>query len=161
MRYQLSDNEFFILVSCMNQLDLITDLCSNISGSPSITADGLQSFLYAQQEALHAAIKAVEERHEAQTVLDREHGAMQYFDWAYALRIARGDALHTPNGAEERITERLAKTAQIDDSMQLVLNEWLAILTAAQVPTAAAPKAPKAPKAPDKHRKREKLTANA
>ncbi len=158
MSYQLSDNEFYSLVSCMNQLDLITDLCSNISGSPSITADGLQSFLCAQQEALHAAIKAVKERHEAQAVLDREQGAMQYFDWAYALRIARGDALHTQSGSEKRITEKLTKTAQIDDSMQLVLNEWLAILTAVQVPTAAAPKASKAPAKP---RKREKLTANA
>lgn len=160
MNYQLSENEFFALESCMRQLDFITDLCSNISGSPSISVDGLQSFLCAQQETLHATTKAAEERHQAQTVLDHEQGAMRYFDWVYALRIARGDALHTPVGAEQRITERLTKAAQVDGDMRQVLTEWLAIL-GAQAPTAAAPKAPKAPRAPAKPRKRERLTAGA
>ena len=130
MSYRLSENEFFSLVTCLNQLDFVTDLCSHIQGNPSLTADGLQSFLCAQYEALHAAIKAAEKRAEAQMKLDVEQGTMQYFDWAHALRIARGDARHTPSGTEQRITEKLAKVAQIDDAMQLVLNEWLATLDA-------------------------------
>ena len=158
MHYQLSDTEFNALESSANQLDFVADLCCHIEGQKSIPVDGLQSFLCALLGTLRATLKTAEERHEAQAVLDREQGAMQHFDWLYALRIARGDTLHTPNGSEQRITAKLAKAAQIDESMQPVLNEWLVALGAVPTPAAAATKAPKAPA---KARKRDRLTAGA
>ena len=159
MDYALSNNELWELESCMRQFGLMEDLFALIkSGQQPLDIDGLYFFFRAQKAALASIHKAAQERAEAQTVLDHEQVAMKHFDWMHALRIARGDALHTPNGSVQRITAKLENAAQIDDSMQFVLDEWLVILGAAQAP---APAAPKAPRAPAKPRKRERLTANA
>ena len=130
MRYQLSETEFNRLESCVSQIDFVTDLCSHIAGRKEIPMDGLQSFLCAQQETLQATIKAAEARHEAQRTLDAEQGALYWFDWLSALRIARGDAQYTPKGAEVRITEKLQKAARIDGDMARVVEEWAATLAA-------------------------------
>ncbi len=130
MSYQLSENEFNRLESCVSQLDFVTDLCSHIAGRKEITLDGLQSFLCAQQEVLQATIKAADERASAQRALNAERGVLGWWDWMHALRIARGDVLHTPSGAEARITERLQKAARIDEGMGLVADEWAATLAA-------------------------------
>ena len=130
MSYQLSETEFNRLESCVNQLDFVADLCSHVEGRKEIPMDGLQSFLCAQQETLHATIKAAEERRDAQMALDAEQGAFGWWDWLHALRIARGDVLHTPHGAEARITEKLQKAARIDIEMARVVEEWAAILAA-------------------------------
>lgn len=129
MSYQLSETEFNRLESCVNQIDFVTDLCSHIEGRKEISMDGLQSFLCAQQETLQATIKAADERCHAQRALNDERGALGWTDWLYALRIARGDALHTPSGAEARITEKLQKAARIDGGMARVVDEWTATLT--------------------------------
>jgi hypothetical protein len=130
MNYQLSENELNRLESCVNQIDFVTYLCSHVEGCKEIPVSGLQSFLSAQQEALQATIKAAEARHEAQRTLDAEQGALHWFDWLSALRIARGDAQYTPKGAEVRITEKLQKAARIDGDMAQVVEEWAATLAA-------------------------------
>ena len=130
MKYQLSENELNRLESCVNQIDFVTYLCSHVEGCKEIPVSGLQSFLSAQQEALQATIKAAEARHEAQRTLDAEQGALYWFDWLSALRIARGAVQHTPSGTEERITEKLHKAARIDRDMGRVVDEWAATLAA-------------------------------
>ena len=130
MSYQLSENEFNRLESCVSQLDFVTDLCSHIAGRKEITLDGLQSFLCAQQEVLQATMKAADERARAQRALHDEQGVLLWVDWLHALRIARGDVLHTPSGAGARITERLQKAARIDEGMGRVADEWAATLAA-------------------------------
>ena len=130
MNYQLSEDEFNRLESCVSQIDFVTDLCGHIAGRKEIPMDVLQSFLCAQQETLQATIKAAEARHEAQRTLDAEQGALYWFDWLSALRIARGDAQYTPKGAEVRITEKLQKAARIDGDMAQVVEEWAATLAA-------------------------------
>lgn len=130
MSYQLSETEFNRLESCVNQLDFVADLCSHVEGRKEITMDGLQGFLCTQKETLQATIKAVETRNEAQRTFDAEQGAFGWWDWLHALRIARGDVLHTPHGAEARITEKLQKAARIDIEMARVVEEWAAILAA-------------------------------
>ena len=130
MSYQLSEDEFNRLESCVNQLDFVADLCSHVEGRKEITMDGLQGFLCAQQETLQATIKAAESRAEAQRALHAEQGTLGWADWLHALRIARGDVLHTSHGAEARITEKLQKAARIDIEMARVVEEWAAILAA-------------------------------
>ena len=130
MNYQLSENELNRLESCVNQIDFVTDLCSHIAGRKEITMDGLQSFLCAQQEALQATIKAADERASAQRALSAERGVLGWWDLMHALRIARGDAQHTPSGTEARITEKLQKAARIDGDMAQVVEEWAATLAA-------------------------------
>ena len=131
MSYQLSEDEFNRLESCVNQIDFVTDLCSHIEGRKEIPMDGLQSFLCAQQEALQATIKAADERASAQRALNAERGVLGWWDLMYALRIARGDVEHTPSGTEARITEKLQKAARIDgDVAHGVAEEWAATLAA-------------------------------
>ena len=130
MNYQLSENELNRLESCVNQIDFVTYLCSHVEGCKEIPVSGLQSFLSAQQEALQATIKAAEARYDAQITLNAEQGALCWFDWLHALRIARGDARYTPRGAEARITEKLQKAARIDGDMAQVVEEWAATLAA-------------------------------
>ena len=130
MSYQLSEDEFNRLESCVNQLDFVADLCSHVEGRKEITMDGLQGFLCAQREALHATIKAAESRAEAQRALNAEQGTLGWVDWLHALRIARGSAQYTPKGAEARITEKLQKAARIDGDMAQVVEEWAATLAA-------------------------------
>ena len=130
MSYQLSENEFNRLESCVSQLDFVTDLCSHIAGRKEIPMDGLQSFLCAQQETLQATIKAAESRAEAQRALHAEQGTLGWADWLHALRIARGSAQYAPKGAEARITEKLQKAARIDGDMARVVEEWAATLAA-------------------------------
>ena len=130
MSYQLSEDEFNRLESCVNQLNFVTDLCSHIAGRKEIALDGLQSFLCAQQETLQATIKAADVRASAQRALNAERGVLGWWDWMHALRIARGDVRHTPHGAEARITEKLHKAARIDGEMARVVEEWAATLAA-------------------------------
>ena len=130
MSYQLSEDEFNRLESCVSQIDFVTDLCGHIAGRKEIPMDGLQSFLCAQQETLQATIKAAESRAEAQRALHAEQGTLGWVDWLHALRIARGSAQYTPKGAEARITEKLQKAARIDGDMAQVVEEWAATLAA-------------------------------
>lgn len=154
MDYQLSDDEFSRLVSCANQIEFINDLCCCIEGQHSLSIEGLQSFLSAQQEVLKSTVKKLEERFVAQRALDAESGVLMPFDWMHALRIARGDARHTPSGTEQRITQKLAKAASIDDEMRYVLDEWTTTLAACS--TAGVPAQPVT-----KRRRREKLVQEA
>lgn len=71
LHYELSETELSRLDDCMKQLDFITDLCGHIKGHPSLSIDGLQSFLCAIQQGLCTTLKAVEERREAQQVLNQ------------------------------------------------------------------------------------------
>lgn len=67
MHYELTENEFNRIQDSMRQMDLVTDLCSYVpQGYHALNTDGLQSFLCAQQEVLHATLKALAERQEAQ-----------------------------------------------------------------------------------------------
>ena len=130
MVYQISENEFYRLVSCANQINFIADACAGLKNRSDFSINGLEDFLNAQQETLQAVIKATEERREAQAVLDAEQGTLQWFDWLHALRIARGDARHTPSGAEARIAEKFEKAARIQEGMTRVCEEWAATLAA-------------------------------
>lgn len=73
MHYELPQDEFNRIESCMHQIDLMAGLCALITaGHNAITIEGLGSFLSAQQEALNATLKTVEERRNAQRVLNQE-----------------------------------------------------------------------------------------
>jgi hypothetical protein len=132
MNYQLSEDEHRSMELLRDQLNLISGLLAmaktdaELSG---ITSTSLFSFLDERCGDLNRVLKAVSERHSLQFELEREQGSLEFVDWLFALRIARGDILHTPNGAEQRITERLTKAAQIDDDMKMALDEWHATLS--------------------------------
>ena len=155
MNYQITEAEHRSLELLRDQLDLITGLLTVADVELGvITSTNLFAFLDARSKDLNAVLKSANERQEQQWALDNEQGSMQFFDWLHALRIVRCDALHTPNGAQARITYKLKKTAQINPDMQCVHDEWIAAL-GVQTPTASAPKT--APKP----RKRDRLTAGA
>ena len=69
----------------------------------------------------------------------------------FALRLASGDALHTPSDAEQSITDKLTMAARIDEDMQRVLAEWYAALERAGSQLRPQPKP----------RKRSHMVANA
>lgn len=159
MNYQLTETEFNAVESCLKQMDLMTDLCSLVEGRHSISIDGLQSFLCAQQEVLHATLEAATERLHAQLASNKDGGVMQHFDWIYALRIASGDSRHIPSGVEQSIAEKLARASQIDPDMQGVLDEWVDALARASALERQTAEAAVPAKPPAKRRKREGLVA--
>ncbi|WP_291519354.1 hypothetical protein [Acidovorax sp.] len=76
MNYEMTENEFTRIESCTQQLDLMSSLCALILKSDNaVPIDGLGSFLFAQQEALGATLKAMQERMDAQLVLNRSAAA--------------------------------------------------------------------------------------
>jgi len=87
-----------------------------------------REFLSAREDDLRALLDSIEARANA----ERQAGGMRPVDWFHALRIARGDALHVPNGIEECILQRLTVAAQSDDMMEFALREWLMVLEEAQ-----------------------------
>ncbi|MDO9568079.1 MAG: hypothetical protein Q7J58_01675 [Hydrogenophaga sp.] len=165
MNYQLSEDEHRSMELLRDQLNLISGLLAmaktdaELSG---ITSTSLFAFLDERCGDLNRVLKAVSERYSLQFELERDRGTLEYVDWLFALRIARGDILQTPNGAEHRITERLTKAAQIDSDMKRVLDEWLGTLgqLAVQKAQTVADK-PLSTKHPVQRRKRNPSVARA
>lgn len=157
MNYQISDTEYRGLELVRDQIKLITGLLTMKDAALEfVTTDALYAFLNEREGEITLLLKAIDERHDAES---RDGtGAMQYFDWMYALRIARGDFIHTPKDAECQITQKLANAAKIDANMEHVLNEWIKALWSNQL-TASLEANLKKPQA--KPRKREKLAASA
>ena len=157
MNYQISDAEYHSLSLVRDQIKLITGLLAiKDAGLEFVTSDALYAFLNGREGEITLLLKAIDERHEAQ--LRDGTGAMQYFDWMHALRMAGGDFTHSPKDAECQITRKLANAAKIDPNMEYVLNEWIAVLSRNQL-TASLEANLKKPQA--KPRKREKLAASA
>ena len=157
MNYQISDTEYHSLSLVRDQIKLITGLLTLKDAELEfVTSDALYAFLNEREGEITLLLKSIDERHEAQ-LMDGT-GAMQYFDWVHALRIARRDSTHTPKDAECRITQKLANAAKIDPDMEYVLNEWVTTLSRNQL-TASLEANLKKP--PAKPRKREKLAASA
>ena len=156
MNYQISEAEYRSLELLRDQLDLVIGLLTiNDAELGAITSTSLFAFLEGRRDELQGVIKAVAERHKLQRELDIFQGAMLYFDWVHALRIASGDARYTPNGSEARIAEKLRRASQIDPDMGQVLDAWNKALERQYGPQTPATTA--SPKPPAKPRKREKL----
>lgn len=157
MNYQISDTEYRGLELVRDQIKLITGLLTMKDAALEfVTTDALYAFLNEREGEITLLLKAIDERHEAQ-LMDGT-GAMQYFDWMHALRMAGGDFTHSPKDAECQITRKLANAAKIDADMEHVLKEWITALTRNQL-TASLEANLKKPQA--KPRKREKLAASA
>lgn len=157
MNYQISDTEYRGLELVRDQIRLITGLLTlKDTALEFVTTDALYAFLNEREGEITLLLKAIDERHDAQLMDDT--GAMQYFDWMHALRIARGDFIHTPKDAECQITRKLSNAVKIDADMEYVLNEWITVLSRNQL-TVSLEANLKKPQA--KPRKREKLAASA
>lgn len=151
--FPLSEAEYNSLESVHDQINLVSGLlCAKGANSSLIDAEGLLAFLSKQVETMRGVIRAVDARYEAQ----REDGQLNWLHWSYALKIASGDSIHTPSGAEQYVREGLVHAAKFDENMSGVLVQWLEIM-GKQKP-APAPTAPAKKPAP---RKREKLAAKS
>ena len=147
MNYQISEDEYNSLESLNNQLGLIAGLLSVADFDlGAITSADLFAFLNARSGDLARVLNAASERHSLQVEQAKQQGVMSWVDWLFALRLASGDALHTPDNAGRSITDKLTMAARIDEDMQRVLVEWLAALDRAsgQPQLAAAPAKPQA-----------------
>ncbi len=132
MNYQISEEEYDSLESLNGQLGLIAGLLSVANFEPgAITSTDLFAFLNARSGELARVLKAASARHSLQWEQAKQQGAMSWADWVNALRLVSGDALQTPNGAGQSITEKLTTAARIDENMQRVCTEWLAALNRA------------------------------
>lgn len=147
-KFALSETEYKNLESVRGQLNLVSDLlCASGADSSLFAAADLLEFLSKQVESLRGVIRAVDARYE----LQQNTQPVNYTHWMYALRIAAGDALHTPMGAENRVTEALRTAARIDDDMSQALGVWLDVLgREGSVPAAPAPAKKSAPRKRDK-----------
>lgn len=129
MNYQISEDEYNSLESLNNQLGLIAGLLSVADFDlGAITSTDLFAFVNARSGDLARVLNAASERHSLQWEQEKQQGVMSWVDWLFALRLASGDALHTPNNAGQSITEKLTMAARIDEDMQRVLVEWYAAL---------------------------------
>ncbi len=143
MNYQISEDEYNSLESLNNQLGLIAGLLSVADFDlGAITSTDLFAFVNARSGDLARVLNAASERHSLQLEQEKQQGVMSWVDWLFALRLASGDALHTPDNAGRSITDKLTMAARIDEDMQRVLVEWLAALDRASgQPQLAAPPA--------------------
>lgn len=149
--YSLSETEYNSLESVRGQLNLVSDLLCAVGANSSLfTAGDLNEFLIKQVDALRAVIRSADARYEA----SKEEGQLNWTHWTYALKIASGDAMHTPNNAERYVLDGLLKASRIDEDMNSVTALWLEILDKQKTaPTTTAPAKKPA------QRKRDKLTA--
>lgn len=159
MNYQISEDEFNRLVDVRRQLDLMSDLACAIVGNQrvEIYADNLLAFTTALEEQLKAVLKTVDERWEAQRAINQGVGAMSWVDWAHSLRIASGDALHTPAGAGETISCKLAAAATVDPDWRAVADVWRQVQARTHANLAA--ESPTTGSAKSRQRKRDRLAA--
>ena len=147
-QFTLSETEYNDLGSVRSQLNLVAGLlCAKGANSSLFDAEDLLEFLSKQADSLRSVIRAVDKRYE----LKINTPPIDYTHWVYALRIAAGDAIHTPIGAEVSVTKALTQAAQIDPDMNQALAVWIDVLGQEQVPVPNA-----AAKKPVK-RKRDKL----
>lgn len=126
MSYELTDAEFSRLEMVLDQLDLTKSLLMLVDDTSldCVPSRGLFAFLCAREEEMRAVLRSSQERADAEVEAMRMSPNM----WQMALRIARGDALHTPSGAEASVRDRLEHEAEINPEMQPVLEEWLEVL---------------------------------
>lgn len=147
--FALSETEYNTLESVRGQLSLVSDLLNAVGASSSLfTASDLNEFLFKQADALRAVIRALDARYKAQ----RDERQLNWLHWEYALKIASGDIMNTPSGAEKHVLDGLTKASLIDEDMSGVIDLWLEILNKQKA--APAPAAPAKKPAP---RKRDKL----
>lgn len=124
MSYFLTEDDYNELDTVKNQLDLLAMLVMR-TGTVEVPEEGLCSMFDALKKPVQNVLDAVVKRH----AMSRENGSeMRPVLWAHAIKIASGDALHTPNGSEREITECLAKAAQIDEDMKFPFDAWLSVL---------------------------------
>ena len=130
MNYLITEDELYRLEGVMRQLGFICELSDQgeKDAIQSLDLRGMLAFCSAQQDAIRQTIKAATERQHAAWALAQNNGIMGPADWMLALRIARGDNLHTPLGAEEAITRKLALACAADPDMTVVQAEWCGLL---------------------------------
>ena len=124
MSYALSNDEYYELHTVNEQLDLLSNM-TMAGGTLQTSLESLGSMFLALQKPLTRVLRALDERDGLRHALDNE---MTPALWAHAIRIAGGDSLHTPNGCEVQITQRLANAAKIDEAMKMPFDAWLSVL---------------------------------
>lgn len=155
MNLQISDEELCVLEQVRDQLGLISGLlCLKDAELGCIDTAGLYAFIDAREREIDRIVDAVNGRRDAL----RAARPMAAIDWALALRIARGDALYSPQGAEASIAARLACAAEVDAGFELVREEWSRTLQQARRGQSGAAKATRttraaAPGTPTRQRK--------
>lgn len=151
--YSLSETEYNALEAVRGQLNLVSDLLNAVGANSSLFEAGdLNEFLSKQVYALREVIRSLDARYEA----SREEGQLNWTHWTYALKIASGDANHTPNHAERHVLDGLVKASLIDEDMKSVAALWLVILDK-QKPTPEHTATAKKPA----QRKRDKLASKS
>jgi len=123
--FTISEDEYNRINAVRGQLSLICGLLgAKGAHSDLFNISDLYDFLAAQDDTIRAVAKSVDARYDAQ----KEEGQLNWLHWTYALKIASGDNMHTPNGAERYVLEGLTKAARIDDDMRHVMALWIKIL---------------------------------
>lgn len=123
MNYLISEAEFHSLISVRQQISLIACLlCDSGKDMHLVAQQDLMAFMDAQVSCLQALERSLEERFE----LSKGMEGMEALDWIYALRTARGDANHMPQGTITKITAKLSQVAQLgaDDMDKALAEEW-------------------------------------
>ena len=143
MNYQISEDEFNLLDAVRGQIGLVCGLltANGADGSLFDTSD-LYDFLAAQFDTIKGVLEASTARLKDQNIKD-ELGAA---DLMHMIRIAGGDLLHSPHGAENDITRKLELAARINAAMAWPRDEWRGVM----LKVASAQQAQAAPKAPPK-----------
>lgn len=127
MNYEMTDDELRVFESVRGQLELVAGLLTLKDGDLAVIPTvGLHTFIDARIRELDRLVEAMHDRKTAQY----RSQAMSWDDWMHALRIARGDALHSPSGIEARISGKLAAAAQTCPGAQRALDEWMRVLVA-------------------------------
>ncbi|MES2947517.1 MAG: hypothetical protein V4858_03150 [Pseudomonadota bacterium] len=144
--FTISEDEYNRINAVRGQLGLICGLlCARDANSALFDASDLNDFISAQHDTIRNVVKAVDARYEAR----QEDGQLNYLHWTYALKIASGDSIHTPNGSEKYVMEGLAKAYRMDADMGHVMELWIGILQKQRPAPMAAAKKP-APRKRDK-----------
>ncbi|TXI16586.1 MAG: hypothetical protein E6Q67_14245 [Roseateles sp.] len=157
MHYQISEDEFHRIAGVGHQIALMFDLVLAIVNKPfiEIGTENLSTFLGAQKDELEAVLKTVDERYDAQRVLDETTGALNWIDWTNALEIARGyETPRNPNAAAT-ITRKLSAAASIDPDWRCALSAWTESLAGQNGERATSPSTSSG--SPARRSKREKM----
>lgn len=88
VHYELAESDWNRLDDCVKQMTLVTDLCGHITtGAKTISVSGLESFISHQQDTLRETLRNIEERYQAQRVLNEATTGSQSTGTASGLAL--------------------------------------------------------------------------
>ncbi len=123
--FALSETEYNALQAVRGQLNLVSGLLCAVGAESSLfDASDLNDFVSKQVDDLRAVIRALDARYEAQ----RDERKLNWLDWTYALKIASGDAIHTPRDAGRYVLDGLVKASLTDEDFGSVITLWIELL---------------------------------